>query len=315
MRRRCGAASAPSLERTWHCRGQALQAWQNDACAVYQARRRRGRARRARRHCARSRLRAATPIKPSRRPRRRSRSPSRSARSAASWRCATRWASCNGKRPEYSRALRHYELALASCAMLGDRVHEGLMLNSLGVTLSRLQSARGSAHGARGERRAEPRDGRTLLEAMPSRRSATFTGCASAPTAARECFEQSLALRRALSDVAGEAQLLQRLAQLVHGTRSNRPMPRYIIERSVARRSRERARSRGTPLGRRAQGHAGRALDPQLCLRCRRQDLLRVRRAERRSHSRACPPRGTARDRITEIALRSIPRCSAEVVG
>jgi hypothetical protein len=32
---------------------------------------------------------------------------------------------------------------------------------------------------------------------------------------ARGCYEQSLALRRALNDTAGEAQLIQRLAQLV----------------------------------------------------------------------------------------------------
>jgi tetratricopeptide (TPR) repeat protein len=43
------------------------------------------------------------------------------------------------ERDDFLASFRHYDAALRVCRSVGDRVHEGLMLNCLGLALARLQ--------------------------------------------------------------------------------------------------------------------------------------------------------------------------------
>jgi tetratricopeptide (TPR) repeat protein len=119
------------------------------------------------------------------------------------------WESCH-----YLQALKHYEVALVLFRRVGDRVHEGLALNSLGVTLARL-NRHDEARTALEESILLNRDtGERLLEAhalaalgdvhVAGRRFAT----------AAECFGQSQELRRLLADLPGEQRMHQRLEQV-----------------------------------------------------------------------------------------------------
>jgi predicted ATPase/class 3 adenylate cyclase len=119
------------------------------------------------------------------------------------------------ERGEYSRALGHYELALRLTRVLSDRVHEGLMLNSLGITLGRLNRHEEARTALEESVELNRATNQRLLESHALTALGDIHRTRRRPELARACYEQSLALRRALDDVSGEAQLIQRLSQLV----------------------------------------------------------------------------------------------------
>jgi tetratricopeptide (TPR) repeat protein len=119
------------------------------------------------------------------------------------------------ERLEYSRALRQYELALRLTRVLSDRVHEGLMLNSLGITLGRLNRHEEARTALEESVELNRATNQRLLESHALTALGDIHRMRQRSNLARGCYEQSLALRRALNDAAGEAQLMQRLAQLV----------------------------------------------------------------------------------------------------
>jgi tetratricopeptide (TPR) repeat protein len=114
----------------------------------------------------------------------------------------------------YTQALRHYEIALALLRRLGDRVHEGLALNSVAVTLARLNRHDEARTALEESVLLNRQTGARLLEAhalaalgdvhVAGRRFAT----------AVECFGQSLELRRLLADAPAQQRMQQRLEQV-----------------------------------------------------------------------------------------------------
>ena len=115
------------------------------------------------------------------------------------------------------KALGHYDAGLRLCRETGDRVHEGLMLNSMGVTLARLQRY-DEARTVLEESVALTRGlGERLLEAHGLAALADVSVCLGRVAAARDCLDAALALRRGLGDEAGAAQVLRRLGELDAG--------------------------------------------------------------------------------------------------
>lgn len=119
------------------------------------------------------------------------------------------------QRSEYLQALRHYEVALRLTRVLSDRVHEGLMLNSLGLTLGRLNRHEEARTALEESIELNRATNQRLLESHALTALGDIHRTRQRPDLARACYERSLALRRALEDASGEAQLTQRLAQLV----------------------------------------------------------------------------------------------------
>lgn len=110
--------------------------------------------------------------------------------------------------------MSHYEIALVQARELHDRASEGLLLNSLGVTLARLDRCE-EARTVLEQSVALNRDsGEKLLEAHALAALGDVRRARGALDAARECFEGAVALRRALNDDDGERHLLQRLAEI-----------------------------------------------------------------------------------------------------
>jgi tetratricopeptide (TPR) repeat protein len=123
----------------------------------------------------------------------------------------------------YGEALRQYEAALRLCRELDDRVHEGLILNSVGATLLKLRrydEARTAleegihANACTGERRLEAHAHAALGDVLLA------TG---RPHDAGLAFERSLALRRALGDRRGEEWTSERLARAHAAAFTNHP--------------------------------------------------------------------------------------------
>jgi uncharacterized protein HemY len=110
--------------------------------------------------------------------------------------------------------VRQYEAALRVCREEADRVHEGLILNSLGATLLKLrrwdeartilsEAVRVSAET--GERRLRAHAFATLGDVCFA--SGRFDE-------ALLNFESSLTLRRELEDLRGEKAMLERIASV-----------------------------------------------------------------------------------------------------
>ena len=113
------------------------------------------------------------------------------------------------------RHLSHYELALRLTRVLSDRVHEGLMLNSLGITLGRLNRHEEARTALEDSVELNRATNQRLLESHALTALGDIHRIRQRSDLAHVCYGQSLALRRALNDAAGEALLIQRLAQLV----------------------------------------------------------------------------------------------------
>ena len=131
-----------------------------------------------------------------------------------SWRCATRWGILHWERGEYLRALFQYETALHLARELKDHASEGLMLNSVGVTLTRLDRNDEACTALEESLRLNRRTGAQQLEAHALAALGDVNRARGRLATARECFELSLALRWALHDQPGADRMRQRLADL-----------------------------------------------------------------------------------------------------
>src|SRR4029453_9273267 len=113
----------------------------------------------------------------------------------------------------YAAALAHYEAALLVAREQQDATQEAVILNSLGVTLTRL---------------SRPEEARTVLEesvslsrstSQPLLEAHALTGLGHISRMvgrldhALECFQASLDLRKAAGDRSGEAWMWRRLAE------------------------------------------------------------------------------------------------------
>jgi tetratricopeptide (TPR) repeat protein/class 3 adenylate cyclase len=128
------------------------------------------------------------------------------------------------QRERYLEALRHYEAALRLVRAdddndhRGNRAPEGLLLNSLGVTLSRLHrhdEARTTLEESVALNRAR---GERLLEAHALAALGDVWRASGRPNIAATCFGQSLSLRRTLGDRTGEGWMLLRIAETLAAT-------------------------------------------------------------------------------------------------
>ncbi|HXW07338.1 MAG TPA: tetratricopeptide repeat protein [Vicinamibacterales bacterium] len=116
-------------------------------------------------------------------------------------------------RRRHREALRHFERALELFAALGDDEGTGLMMNSIGVTLSAL------GLGADADARLQQalahhrRTGQRHLEGHALAALGDLCWDNGEPDAAAAWYEQSRALRESIGDVRGEGWMLQRLAR------------------------------------------------------------------------------------------------------
>ncbi|MGI9077073.1 MAG: tetratricopeptide repeat protein [Gemmatimonadaceae bacterium] len=98
---------------------------------------------------------------------------------------------------------------------LGDRVHEGLMINSIGVTLTRLQrydEARTALETAASHNRET---GERLLEAHSLSSLGEVYRAQGRLAESQDSFERSLAIRREIGDRRGEGWVLLQLSRVL----------------------------------------------------------------------------------------------------
>jgi tetratricopeptide (TPR) repeat protein len=116
-------------------------------------------------------------------------------------------------RGRYTDALSHYESALRLAREHGNSVQEVVILNSLGVTLTKLRRPI-EARAALEESLARSHTiGEHLLEAHAAAGLGKLSRTVGDWGRALEYFQQSLELRRALNDRTGEAWMLYRIAE------------------------------------------------------------------------------------------------------
>src|SRR5262249_14005436 len=123
-------------------------------------------------------------------------------------------------RGRYADALGHYEAALLLVRDQNDPAQEGVVLNSLGVTLSRLNRPE-EARTVLEESLALNREtGQRLLEAHALAGLGHVSRMRGRLDDATRSFEQSLELRRAAGDSVGEAWMWRRIAE-THAARGD----------------------------------------------------------------------------------------------
>jgi tetratricopeptide (TPR) repeat protein len=120
------------------------------------------------------------------------------------------WESCH-----YAQALQHYEIALALLRRVGDRVHEGLALNSLAVTLARLNRHDEARTVLEESVLLNRQTGERLLEAHALAALGNVHVAGRRFAAAVECFGGALELRRLLADAPGEQRMQQSLEEVL----------------------------------------------------------------------------------------------------
>jgi tetratricopeptide (TPR) repeat protein len=113
----------------------------------------------------------------------------------------------------YAEALTHYEAALRLVRAQGDRVREGLILNSLGVTLPKLHRFDEARAALDASVALNRETGERLLEAHALAALGQLSRTLEQPDRAAQYFGQSLELRRAVGDRAGEGWMLHRIAE------------------------------------------------------------------------------------------------------
>jgi tetratricopeptide (TPR) repeat protein/class 3 adenylate cyclase len=123
-------------------------------------------------------------------------------------------------RGRYAEALPHYEAALLLARAVhgrpgaaGEIADEGLILNSLGVTLIKLNRAEEARIALEESVAITRRGGQTLLEAHALTGLGHVSRTLERPDRALVCFERSLELRRNEGDRVGEAWMLHRIAE------------------------------------------------------------------------------------------------------
>ena len=115
----------------------------------------------------------------------------------------------------YGEALRQYEAALRLCRELEDRIHEGLILNSVGATLLKLRRHDEARTALEEGIRANARSGERLLEAHGHALLGDVLVAAGRPRDAGLAYERALALRLALGDRRGEELIRERLSRIL----------------------------------------------------------------------------------------------------
>jgi tetratricopeptide (TPR) repeat protein len=121
------------------------------------------------------------------------------------------------ERGAYHTALGHYDAALRLCRETGDHVHEGLMLNSMGLTLTRLRRYDEARTVLEESVALNRRTGERLLEAHALAALAEVSMSLGRAAVARDCLDAALALREALGNLPGTEELRRRRDSLVTG--------------------------------------------------------------------------------------------------
>ncbi len=113
---------------------------------------------------------------------------------------------------DFESALQGFRAALTICRSIGDRTHEGLMLNSVAATLRRLGRVDEAVDLLKGALTSHLRNGEQMLagHALASLGDCYLDGREF--DGAESCFQQSLRIRRELGDRRGEGWMLHRLA-------------------------------------------------------------------------------------------------------
>lgn len=119
----------------------------------------------------------------------------------------------------YERAVRHYEAALLVVRDQHDAVHEGLILNSLGATLARLDRLDEARTVLEESVALNQTIGQHVLEADALSALGGVLRRTGRLDEARQLLDRSLALRRARGDLAGEGWMHVRLAEVFSGMR------------------------------------------------------------------------------------------------
>ncbi len=108
----------------------------------------------------------------------------------------------------------HYEAAAALFHKLDDRVHEGLMLNSRGVTLTRLSKHAAARAILEQARDLNSRTGQRLLEAHSLSALGELAMLEGELQVAKDAYSSSLDIRREIRDRRGEGWSLLNLARV-----------------------------------------------------------------------------------------------------
>ena len=116
-------------------------------------------------------------------------------------------------RENHATALFHYEAALLLARGQEDRVQEGVVLNGLGVTLSKLNRPEEARTVLEESAALNGETGERLLEAHSHAGLGHVSRSLGRLDHAAESFERSLELRRAAGDRVGEAWMWRRLAE------------------------------------------------------------------------------------------------------
>lgn len=134
------------------------------------------------------------------------------------------------ERENYPEALRHYEAARRIFHELNDPVHEGLLLNSIGVTLHHLGENQKAHQVLQKALSLNRKSQQRLLEAHSLSALADLYRASSRLDEALEHYSRSLQIRREIEDGQGEGWMLLRLAQ-VHALRGeSTPALDYLQE-------------------------------------------------------------------------------------
>jgi tetratricopeptide (TPR) repeat protein/class 3 adenylate cyclase len=118
------------------------------------------------------------------------------------------------ERNDFLASFRHYDAALRLCRLTGDRVHQGLMLNCVGLALTRLQRYDEARTVLEESVALNHETSERLLEAHALAALADVSLRLDGTGTARELLEGALAIRQHLGDDAGTAELRRRLVEL-----------------------------------------------------------------------------------------------------
>jgi len=137
------------------------------------------------------------------------------------------------ERGAYADAVRQYEVALRICRETNDGVHEGLILNSLGASLHRLQRWDEARTVLADAVRVTSAAGERQLHAHALGLLGEVCLGSLRLTDARVHVEASLDIRRLLDDARGEGWMLERLAR-IHLALGDRPAATDAARRAAA---------------------------------------------------------------------------------
>ena len=118
------------------------------------------------------------------------------------------------EREDYLASFRHYDAALRVCRQTADRVHEGLILNCVGLALTRLQRYDEARTVLEESAELNRETCEPLLEAHALAALADVSLRIGGSAGTRDLLQRAAALREQLGDDAAAAELRRRLAAL-----------------------------------------------------------------------------------------------------